>query len=199
MADDKRDEPAAAVTSEVETPPAEAVPDEGQPVAAPQDQPAVAPGETGNSRTPAVAPPPQKARPARKQSSRPAATEPRGARRAAKTLRLQQGVANTLRQAWLHEKRTGDLLLTYQEFAGRVITRGLPLKLRPVEPAPSDSAAPEESAPATMRIEQGVADRLHDAWLDGKRSGAIDVLLSHSEFASRVVVAGLSAEERARR
>lgn len=43
---------------------------------------------------------------------------------APRTLRLSQPTANALRQAWLEAKRD-DLLLTYQDFADRVVRAGL--------------------------------------------------------------------------
>jgi hypothetical protein len=56
------------------------------------------------------------------------------------------------------------------------------------------SADDTDHAPRTLRLDQGVANRLRAAWLEAKRD---DILLSHTEYASQVVMAGLAAEERA--
>lgn len=58
----------------------------------------------------------------------------------------------------------------------------------------------EQPVSQTVRVSSTVAKTLRDAWLEERRQG--DVLLSYTDFASRVVIAGLDAigqEGRARR
>lgn len=62
------------------------------------------------------------------------------------------------------------------------------------------AASKEQSVSQTVRVTGTVAKTLRDAWLEERRQG--DVLLSYTDFATRVVIAGLDAlgkESRPRR
>jgi hypothetical protein len=120
---------------------------------------------------------------------------------APRTLRLDQAIANQLRAAWLEARRSGELLLSQQAHAGRVLTRGLAGAAHPPAVpamAPTDGSDSDgANAPVTLRLDQAVANQLRSAWMDARQSG--EVLVSHKVYAGRVVTRGLAAEERARR
>jgi hypothetical protein len=44
---------------------------------------------------------------------------------APRTIRLSQNMANQLREAWIEARRSGDVLLSYQDFADDIIDQGL--------------------------------------------------------------------------
>ena len=109
------------------------------------------------------------------------------------TLRLAQPTAEALRTAWLQEKRD-RVLLTYQDFAGEVITAGLRVRYSGIA-ALTDKPAPtaNSSVPRTLRLAQPTAEALRTAWLQEKRDR---VLLTYQDFAGEVITAGLSANAR---
>jgi hypothetical protein len=47
------------------------------------------------------------------------------AQQAPRTIRLSQNMANQLREAWIEARRSGDVLLSYQDFADDIIDQGL--------------------------------------------------------------------------
>jgi hypothetical protein len=47
------------------------------------------------------------------------------AQQAPRTIRLSQGMANQLREAWIDARKSGDVLLSYQDFADDIIDQGL--------------------------------------------------------------------------
>lgn len=66
--------------------------------------------------------------------------------------------------------------------------------------ATKPAASKEQPVSQTVRVTGTVAKTLRDAWLEERRQG--DVLLSYTDFATRVVIAGLDAlgkESRPRR
>ncbi|MEO7195627.1 MAG: hypothetical protein ABIZ05_12550 [Pseudonocardiaceae bacterium] len=100
---------------------------------------------------------------------------------------MSQPTAEALRGAWLTAKRD-RVLLTYQDFAGEVITAGL-------RGGGHGSAVDDESAsragspvPRTLRLSQPTAEALRGAWLTAKRDR---VLLTYQDFAGEVITAGL--------
>ncbi len=103
------------------------------------------------------------------------------------TLRLSQPTAEALRAAWLEEKRS-RVLLTYQDFAGEIISTGLRGGSR--ETAVGDEASSGDRAPVprTLRLSQPTAEALRAAWLEEKRSR---VLLTYQDFAGEIITAGL--------
>ncbi len=117
---------------------------------------------------------------------------------APRTLRLSQPVANELRAAWLEARKAGDVLLTQQDHARRVISRGL--KLIPNTTTRrmmgQEGSSDEESAraPLTLRLDQATANELRAGWLDARRAG--DLLLPHTAYSDQVVLAGLPAGRR---
>ena len=119
----------------------------------------------------------------RRSPSTPTAVEPS----APPTLRLSQPAAEALRSAWLAAKRD-RVLLTYQDFAGEVITAGLQQRVR--RPAVDDKSSPVvgSSVPRTLRLSQPAAEALRSAWLAAKRDR---VLLTYQDFAGEVITAGL--------
>ncbi|MGH3808419.1 MAG: hypothetical protein ACRDRU_17710, partial [Pseudonocardiaceae bacterium] len=103
------------------------------------------------------------------------------------TLRLSQPTAEALRGAWLRAKRD-RVLLTYQDFAGEVITAGL-RGGDEGSPAGDGSASTAGSpVPRTLRLSQPTAEALRGAWLRAKRDR---VLLTYQDFAGEVITAGL--------
>jgi hypothetical protein len=109
---------------------------------------------------------------------------------APRTLRLSQAVASQLRAAWLEARRADDVLLTQQDHARSVISRGL-RAAGARRRAPADAQSDSTAAPATLRLDQGTANQLRAAWLDARRAG--DVLVSHRAFADGIVLTGLFA------
>jgi hypothetical protein len=61
------------------------------------------------------------------QSPQQAVTNPAASREqpVSQTVRVSGAVAKTLRDAWLEERRQGDVLLSYTDFATRVVIAGL--------------------------------------------------------------------------
>jgi Arc/MetJ family transcription regulator len=135
------------------------------------------------------------ARPAaRRRSEKPADPAPSSASsKAPPTLRLAQPTAEALRTAWLKEKRD-RVLLTYQDFAGEVITAGLRggySGIGTVDDKPASTA--NSPVPRTLRLAQPTAEALRTAWLKEKRDR---VLLTYQDFAGEVITAGLPANAR---
>ncbi len=168
----------------------------------PEDIPAESPTPEAEPERAAYITPPQEtagpggpaapaARPTAQQPSpkpTPPAESSRAESKAPPTLRLAQTIAEALRTAWLREKRD-RVLLTYQEFAGEVITAGLGSGHRE-NPAVDDESASLGGSPVprTLRLAQPTAETLRTAWLREKRDR---VLLTYQEFAGEVITAGL--------
>lgn len=182
VADEPAEENLTAEAASREAPVIESVP-EPAPVSEPTPAPPARPRPKAARARPKAKP---KVEPVKEEESTPRK------RREGRTLRLEPGVAYRLREAWFNAKRR-DVLLTYNDFAGQIIMRGLSLKPRRA-PAPPD---PPEPVPRTLRVEAQAMDLLREAWMKECREGD-DVLLAHMVFAGWVVMAGLAAEERAR-
>ncbi|MGH3777007.1 MAG: hypothetical protein ACRDRR_14980 [Pseudonocardiaceae bacterium] len=103
------------------------------------------------------------------------------------TLRLSQPTAEALRAAWLEEK-SSRVLLTYQDFAGEVITAGLRGGSRETAVGDEASSGDRRPVPRTLRLSQPTAEALRAAWLEEKRSR---VLLTYQDFAGEIITAGL--------
>lgn len=103
------------------------------------------------------------------------------------TLRLSLLAAEALRAAWLEEKRS-RVLLTYQDFAGEIITAGLRGGRRGTAVDDETSSGDRPPVPRTLRLSQPAAEALRAAWLEEKRSR---VLLTYQDFAGEIITAGL--------
>jgi hypothetical protein len=131
----------------------------------------------------ATAPPP----PRQRRSPRPAEPSTPAEPTAPSTLRLSQPTAEALRAAWLEEKRS-RVLLTYQDFAGEIITAGLRGGRRGTAVDDEASSGNRPPVPRTLRLSPPAAEALRAAWLEEKRSR---VLLTYQDFASEIITAGL--------
>jgi hypothetical protein len=58
-------------------------------------------------------------------TTKSAATADEAAQNAPRTIRLSQPKANDLRGAWINARLAGEVLLTYQDFADRIVATGL--------------------------------------------------------------------------
>ena len=103
------------------------------------------------------------------------------------TLRLSQSTAEALRTAWLAAKRD-RVLLTYQDFAGEIITSGLHGGDCGTVVDDKSASTASSPVPRTLRLSQSTAEALRTAWLAAKRDR---VLLTYQDFAGEIITSGL--------
>jgi hypothetical protein len=99
-----------------------------QPAAGPQSRPE-APSAVEAPNGPSSRPARPKAAPVPAQTS-PPVSQPEQEQNAPRTTRLDQKTANDLRAGWLDARRRGELTISQQEYAGRIISLGLAAEAR---------------------------------------------------------------------